>query len=164
MNRSPTVPHPALLSREAGRNSGTPWQVGEADENFLGYWWCEHYRRMDEAVYQPARRHPWWRRARRRSPPRAALSGEALSAKKARRGEELFWGRHRWWGTATGLTPNLRRFSRRLNASRVWFQSTALDSHAVVREYSVNSTDTSTSRRCCRRFHIEMKLRLAGTR
>ena len=40
------------------KDSGTTVvQVGEgADENFLGYWWCEHYRRMDEAVYQPARR------------------------------------------------------------------------------------------------------------
>ncbi len=47
------------------KDSGTTVvQVGEgADENFLGYWWCEHYRRLDEAVYQPARQHlPWWRR------------------------------------------------------------------------------------------------------
>src|SRR5689334_22424096 len=48
------------------RDSGTTVvQVGEgADENFLGYWWCEHYRRLYESVYRPARAHqPWWRRA-----------------------------------------------------------------------------------------------------
>ena len=39
------------------KDSGTTVvQVGEgADENFLGYWWCEHYRQLDESVYQPAR-------------------------------------------------------------------------------------------------------------
>ena len=50
------------------KDSGTTVvQVGEgADENFLGYWWCEHYRQMDESVYQPARqRQPWWRRVQR---------------------------------------------------------------------------------------------------
>jgi asparagine synthase (glutamine-hydrolysing) len=44
------------------KDSGTTVvQVGDgADENFLGYWWCEHYRRLDEAVYQPARLHQPW--------------------------------------------------------------------------------------------------------
>src|SRR5438105_2513267 len=63
------------------KDSGTTVvQVGEgADENFLGYWWCEHYRRLSESVYEPARQgRPFWQRmiAAIRQP-RAALGGEA---------------------------------------------------------------------------------------
>jgi asparagine synthase (glutamine-hydrolysing) len=38
------------------KDSGTTVvQVGEgADENFLGYWWCEHYRQLDELCINPA--------------------------------------------------------------------------------------------------------------
>src|SRR5262249_45492006 len=44
----------AKLVRDRGT---TVVQVGEgADENFLGYWWCEHYRHKYETVYRPARR------------------------------------------------------------------------------------------------------------
>ena len=79
------------------KDSGTTVvQVGEgADENFLGYWWCEHYRRLYEAVYEPARqRQPSWKRiAAALTQPRAALSGESLEVQaRARRGQELFWG------------------------------------------------------------------------
>ena len=60
------------------RDSGTTVvQVGEgADENFLGYWWCEHYRQKAEKVYDPARRGPnrggasCFKAARARSSPR----------------------------------------------------------------------------------------------
>ena len=40
------------------RQSGTTVvQVGEgADENWLGYWWCEHYRKKEVEVYAPARK------------------------------------------------------------------------------------------------------------
>src|SRR5229473_1311500 len=68
----------AKLVKESGT---TVVQVGEgADENLLGYWWCEHYRRLYESVYQPARgRQPWWMRAAAAlKQPRASLSGEAL--------------------------------------------------------------------------------------
>src|SRR6185503_8906215 len=68
------------------KDSGTTVvQVGEgADENFLGYWWCEHYRRLDEAVYQPARRGlPIWKRiGAALTQPRASLSGEALEVQE----------------------------------------------------------------------------------
>ena len=41
-------------------------QVGEgADEGFLGYWWCDHYRRKEEELYGPAfraGRQPFWRK------------------------------------------------------------------------------------------------------
>src|SRR5262249_25688431 len=94
------------------KDSGTTVvQVGEgADENLLGYWWCEHYRRLYESVYKPAReREPWWRRfTAALGQPRAALSGEGLEVQeRAQRGEELFWGGAVcWWGDRRArLTP-----------------------------------------------------------
>src|SRR5688572_7324664 len=126
----------AKLVKESGT---TVVQVGEgADENFLGYWWCEHYRRLDEAVYQPARRRlPWWRRAAAAlSQPRAAISGEALEVQqRARRGEELFWGGAVcWWGERRPrLTPSLEPFQQEVDCPVEGLLSAShrsLDSHA----------------------------------
>ena len=83
------------------KESGTTVvQVGEgADENFLGYWWCEHYRQKYEAVYQPARRvAAWWQpfprqATRRRRPASAARISRSSSAREARPGAVL--GRRR---------------------------------------------------------------------
>jgi len=123
------------------KDSGTTVvQVGEgADENFLGYWWCEHYRRLDEAVYQPARqRQPWWKRiGAALAQPRAALSGESLEVQaRARRGEELFWGGAVcWWGEKRGrLTPDLAPFRESIDCpvdGLVPASHRSLDSHAV---------------------------------
>src|SRR5207253_11199023 len=45
-----------FLARLVKQSGTTVVQVGEgADENFLGYWWCEHYRQKYESVYRPAR-------------------------------------------------------------------------------------------------------------
>ena len=55
-----------FLARLVKERGTTVVQVGEgADENFLGYWWCEHYRQKYESVYAPARKQPsWWHRFR----------------------------------------------------------------------------------------------------
>jgi len=154
------------------KDSGTTVvQVGEgADENFLGYWWCEHYRRMDEAVYQPARRHlPWWRRAQAAlAQPRAALSGEALEVQqRARRGEELFWGGATcWWGDRRQkLTPNLSPFQQAIECpvpGLVPDGHRTLDSHAVVREYLGRLDGHLDEPSLLQKIpYIEMKLRLA---
>ena len=97
--------HPALLPRRSwSRTVGTTVvQVGEgADENFLGYWWCEHYRQKDESVYQPARqRPPWWRRFRRALEASAtrAVGEDRRHQRRAEAGQELFWGGAVcWWG------------------------------------------------------------------
>lgn len=80
------------------RDSGTTVvQVGEgADEHFLGYWWCEHYREKDLSVYQPARRsaqRPLWRRLRPSGGRSRRDDGEDAEIRaRARHGEELFWG------------------------------------------------------------------------
>lgn len=96
------------------KDSGTTVvQVGEgADENFLGYWWCEHYRSKDQQVYQPARRGalPWWRRLQTSLP---RYHGEdAEIAARARVGQRLFWGGAVcWWGNLRQqLTPSATSF------------------------------------------------------
>jgi asparagine synthase (glutamine-hydrolysing) len=153
------------------KDSGTTVvQVGEgADENFLGYWWCEHYRRLDEAVYQPARRRlPWWRRVGAAlTQPRAALSGEAVEVQeRARRGEELFWGGAVcWWGERRRrLTPDPAPFRQDVNCpveGLVPASHRGLDSHAVVREYLGPLDGHLDEPSLLQKIpYIEMKLRL----
>jgi asparagine synthase (glutamine-hydrolysing) len=153
------------------KDSGTTVvQVGEgADENFLGYWWCEHYRRLDEAVYQPARqRQPWWKRiGAALTQPRAALSGESLEVQaRARRGEELFWGGAVcWWGEKRGrLTPDLAPFRESIDCpveGLVPDSHRSLDSHAVVREYVAPLDGRLTEPALLQKMpYLEMKLRL----
>ena len=153
------------------KDSGTTVvQVGEgADENFLGYWWCEHYRRLDEAVYQPALQHqPWWKRVRAAlGQPRAALSGEALEVhQRARRGEELFWGGAVcWWGERRRrLTPDLEPFRQAIDCpveGLVPAGHRTLDSHAVVREYLGPLDGHLDEPSLLQKIpYIEMKLRL----
>jgi asparagine synthase (glutamine-hydrolysing) len=153
------------------KDSGTTVvQVGEgADENFLGYWWCEHYRRLDEAVYQPARRRlPLWRRlAAAVSQPRAAISGESLEVQaRARRGQELFWGGAVcWWGERREkLTPDRSPFEQPIDCpvpGLVPDGHRSLDSHAVVREYVARLDGRLSEPAVLQKIpYLEMKLRL----
>ncbi|HKF66462.1 MAG TPA: asparagine synthase C-terminal domain-containing protein, partial [Vicinamibacterales bacterium] len=153
------------------KDSGTTVvQVGEgADENFLGYWWCEHYRRLYEAVYQPARQgQAWWRRviAALRQP-RAALTGESLEVQeRAARGQELFWGGAVcWWGPRrTELTPNPDRFRSEVDCPVPGLLPDShrmIDSHAVVSQYVGGLTGRLTDPEVLQKIpYLEMKLRL----
>jgi asparagine synthase (glutamine-hydrolysing) len=154
------------------KDSGTTVvQVGEgADENFLGYWWCEHYRRLYEAVYRPARqRHAWWRRvAAALDQPRAAISSEALEVqRRARRGEELFWGGAVcWWGERRArLTPDPTPFRGAIDCPVPGLLPAShreLDSHAVVREYVGGLTGRLVEPEVLQKIpYLEMKLRLS---
>jgi asparagine synthase (glutamine-hydrolysing) len=157
----------AKLVRESGT---TVVQVGEgADENLLGYWWCEHYRRLYEAVYQPARQHAsWWRRiGAALGQPRAALSGEGLEVQqRAERGEELFWGGAAcWWGPRRDkLTPNRSPFDSEVDCPVPGLlpdSHRTLDSHAVVRHYVGNLTGHLVEPEVLQKMpYMEMKLRL----
>jgi asparagine synthase (glutamine-hydrolysing) len=157
----------AKLVKESGT---TVVQVGEgADENFLGYWWCEHYRRVDEAVYQPARqRMPWWRRTMAAmTQPRASLSGDALEVQyRARLGQELFWGGAVcWWGERRRrLTPDTTPFEQSIDCpvdGLVPDSHRILDSHAVVREYLAPLDGHLDGSGLLQKMpYIEMKLRL----
>jgi asparagine synthase (glutamine-hydrolysing) len=158
----------AKLVRESGT---TVVQVGEgADENLLGYWWCEHYRRLYESVYRPAReRQPWWTRAAAAlRQPRAALSTEALEVQeRARRGEELFWGGAVcWWGERRRrLTPDPARFRQEVDCPVPGLlpdSHRGLDSHAVVSHYVGGLTGGLVEPEVLQKMpYLEMKLRLS---
>ena len=153
------------------KDSGTTVvQVGEgADENFLGYWWCEHYRRLDAAVYQPARTGMslWDRVIAAVRQPRTALSGDTREVQqRARRGEELFWGGAVcWWGERRRrLTPHAAPFRQPIDCPVDGLLPTshrALDSHAVVREYLGRLDGRLDEPSLLQKIpYLEMKLRL----
>jgi len=133
----------ARLVRERGT---TVVQVGEgADENFLGYWWCEHYRRKQLEVYDPARvgaRPPWWRRllGRAADTARGRTGEDREIARRAASGQELFWGGAAcWWGDLrASLTPDGTPFREELDCPVAGLLPEGfrrLDSHEVVRHY-----------------------------
>jgi asparagine synthase (glutamine-hydrolysing) len=132
----------AKLVRDRGT---TVVQVGEgADENFLGYWWCEHYRQKEENVYAPARgerRRGWWPFGRRAVPLPLGLSAEDRDIRqRAASGQELFWGGAAcWWGELRQkLTPDPRPFRQEIECPVAGILSDGhrrLDSHAVVSHY-----------------------------
>jgi asparagine synthase (glutamine-hydrolysing) len=153
------------------KDSGTTVvQVGEgADENFLGYWWCEHYRRLNESVYQPARQgRPLWRRiAAALAQPRAALSSESVEVQeRAAGGQELFWGGAVcWWGERRSqLTPDPAPFRSEIDCPVPGLlpeSHRSLDSHAVVASYVGKLTGHLTEPDVLQKIpYLEMKLRL----
>src|SRR5215510_4444476 len=160
-----------ILARMVKERGTTVVQVGEgADEHFLGYWWCEHYRRLYESVYQPARqRQPWWRRiAATLANPRAAVSTEALEVEaRARHGEELFWGGAVcWWGERRRrLTPNRQPFVQDVDCpvpGLLPASHRTLDSHAVVRHYIGGLTGHLVEPEVLQKMpYMEMRLRLS---
>jgi asparagine synthase (glutamine-hydrolysing) len=154
------------------RDSGTTVvQVGEgADENFLGYWWCEHYRQKDAEVYQPARRGAspsWWHRLTGRRAGATLSSREDLDIEhRAHAGEELFWGGAAcWWGSMRDqLTPDRSPFAGTIDCpvdGLLPESHRQLDSHAVVRHY-VEPLDGRVDEPAVLRKipYLEMKLRL----
>src|SRR5579864_9105580 len=133
-----------FLARLVKQSGTTVVQVGEgADENFLGYWWCEHYRQKYESVYRPARNGDGgWRRwlpaLKARTP---GLSGDDLEIEqRARTRRELFWGGAVcWWGASRArLTPDARAFIQSVECPVEGLLTDALttrDSHDVIRHY-----------------------------
>jgi asparagine synthase (glutamine-hydrolysing) len=153
------------------KDSGTTVvQVGEgADENFLGYWWVEHYRRLYESVYQPARQgKPLWKRIMSAlEQPRAALSSEGLEVQhRAERSEELFWGGAAcWWGDLrTQLTPHREAFRSDIDCPVPGLLPDShrqLDSHAVVANYVGGLAGHLVEPDVLQKIpYLEMKLRL----
>ncbi len=132
----------AKLVRERGT---TVVQVGEgADENFLGYWWCDHYRQKEEQVYGPARgglSRRWLQRLADLIPRRGGRSEEDRDIRRrAELGQELFWGGAVcWWGERRErLTPDPLVFMQQIECPVRGLLPEShrnLDSHDVVSHY-----------------------------
>ncbi|MFQ5655527.1 MAG: asparagine synthase (glutamine-hydrolyzing), partial [Planctomycetota bacterium] len=134
---------PLYFLAESVRAGGcTVVQVGEgADENLLGYWWCDHYLKKAIDVYEPARRGANARLARLRdrllARHRAASQEDREIRRRAERGEELFWGGAVcWWGELRErLTPVPRPFRESIECPVEGLLPDShreLDSHGVV--------------------------------
>lgn len=154
------------------RDSGTTViQVGEgADENFLGYWWCEHYRAKQESVYDPARhalRGPKWLRLLRRARatvPAITSAEDREFQRRAASGEELFWGGAVCWHgeMRERLTPTSDPFRQKVDCPVENLLPDSFDetnSHRVVEQYfgDLNSGRFSVLEKIP---YMEMKLRL----
>jgi asparagine synthase (glutamine-hydrolysing) len=161
-----------FLSRLVKQSGTTVVQVGEgADENFLGYWWCEHYRRKYENVYAPARAERaslWnrlWGRATATMSTAAAEDQEIVA--RAEAGQELFWGGAAcWWGKMRDrLTPSSAPFAGEVNCpveGLMPASHTTLDSHQVVREYLGRLEGQLAEPEVLQQIpYLEMKLRLS---
>lgn len=159
------------------RKSGTTVvQVGEgADENFLGYWWCEHYRDRYENVYKPERDSgggSLWRRllglgkARAATAMRGHTTEEEEIRRRARAGQELFWGGAVCWfgDMRSRLTPNADAFRQKLECPVEGLLPEGherTDSHEVVSHYLSGLTGRLAEPEVLQKItYMEHKLRL----
>ncbi len=148
-----------FLARLVRQSGTTVVQVGEgADENFLGYWWCEHNRNKYETVYAPARRGRRW----------GLFDGpeDREIVRRARNGEQLFWGGAVcWWGELREkLTPDRGPFQDDIVCPIEGLLPPGhrlLDSHAVVNEYLGDLSGTLVEPEILQKIpYMELKLRL----
>lgn len=162
---------PLYFLAKSVRDGGcTVVQVGEgADENFLGYWWCDHYENKARSVYEPARRGRFSMRALkdRWLARHSAVSQEDLEIReRAAAGQELFWGGAVcWWGQFRNqLTPDPAPFQGSVHCPIEGLMPDghlSLDSHEVVRHYAQNVPDRLPRPDVSYRIpYLEMKLRL----
>jgi len=157
-----------FLAQLVKKSGTTVVQVGEgADENFLGYWWCEHYRQKDESVYQPAREAgAWWKRPFSRRGSILATAEDRDIACRAKIGQQLFWGGATcWWGAMRQrLTPDAAPFRTAVDCPvpDLLPQSyTDADSHAVVARYLAPLDGRLEAPEILQKIpYMEMKLRL----
>lgn len=144
-----------FLSRLVKDSGTTVVQVGEgADENFLGYWWCEHFRQKEKDFYNPALRgaapklmrlssiRPVLRQmlSRVQGSPATLTTEDQEIIQRAKSGQELFWGGAAcWWGSLRDqLTPNAKRFKSPRPCpidGLLPAEHLSLDSHEVVKSF-----------------------------
>lgn len=159
-----------FLSKLVKETGTTVVQVGEgADENFLGYWWCEHYRSKYENVYLPAKKGKYFRfntvfnRLRSK---KLLTEEDEFIRQRANNGEELFWGGAVcWWGNMRNqLTPTMDPFYQELNCPIENLLPSAhrkLDSHAIVHHYMENLDGCLIEPEVLQKIpYMELKLRL----
>lgn len=161
---------PLYFLAQLVRQSGTTVvQVGEgADEHFLGYWWCEHYRQKERDVYQRGGSPSGWAAflARFRRGPIQSAEDEEIR-ERARHGQELFWGGAAcWWGSMRArLTPDPARFRQNVDCPVKGLLPDShreLDSHAIVRQYLEPLPQGGAGLDVLMKIpYLEMKVRLA---
>ena len=160
-----------FLAKLVKDSKTTVVQVGEgADENFLGYWWCEHYRQKYENVYKPALANPppWWKSLAHRAFGAATGTNpeDAEIAARARAGQELFWGGSVcfWGDMRRSLTPRPEAFAQPVDCPVPGLMPEGfggLDSHAVVSHYLGPLAGRLDEPEVLRKIpYMEMKLRL----
>jgi asparagine synthase (glutamine-hydrolysing) len=164
---------PLYFLAELVKDSGTKVvQVGEgADENFLGYWWCEHYRQKAENIYLPAlksaasRRLKFFSSAKKLVGPLLAEDADILQ--RAQNGQELFWGGAVcWWGSLREkLTPDPSPFrTKPVNCPVEGLlpeDHQTLESHDVVAHYLKGLTGHLVEPEVLQKIpYMEMKLRI----
>ena len=164
---------PLYFLSQLVKNTGTTVvQVGEgADENFLGYWWCEHYRQKALSVYEPVSKTklvPWWQRFfKKTNQIMPVFDGEDYDISlRASNGEELFWGGAIcWWGEMRNkLTPLNHLFKNGKpcpikNLLPPSFQEN--DSSLVAQHYLGDLSGTLLAPEVLQKIpYMEMKLRL----
>lgn len=170
-----------FLARLVGDSGTTVVQVGEgADENFLGYWWCEYYRAKEADVYEPAiagRRRglpslnglkPFLRQLlnKARGSPAPLSSEDQEIIRRADAGQELFWGGAVcWWGPLRDqLTPGHATFRPPSPCPIEGLLPEAhleLDSHAIVRDYYKKAGDVWDRPEVLRKIpYLEHSIRL----
>ncbi len=159
-----------FLARLVRQSGTTVVQVGEgADENFLGYWWCEHYRKKEVDVYNPARqgRRSWLSHLFGRKAAKIARSQEDQDiCTRAQLGRELFWGGSVcWWGhLREQLTPNKAAFEQTIDCpvpGLLPSSFASMDSHGVVDHYLGSLTNRLAEPEVLQKIpYMELKLRL----
>lgn len=155
------------------KQSGTTVvQVGEgADENFLGYWWCDHYRQKEEWLHNQAirdSRQTFWRKLFANTGSLiGATSQEDLDIlNRAKLGHELFWGGAAcWWGESRlKLTPDPSRFTQRIECPIEGLlpeSFMATDSHNVVSHFLAPLQGRLVHPEILQKItYLEMKMRL----
>ncbi|TAN56508.1 MAG: asparagine synthase (glutamine-hydrolyzing), partial [Magnetospirillum sp.] len=157
----------AQLVKESGT---TVVQVGEgADENFLGYWWCEDYRRRWVDIYEPARRGArarWWRRLVAEALSRRRAGARDETTQRALAGQELFWGGAACWTgeRRRSLIPDPSRLHQAVDCPVEGLLPDAFrsdDSHDVVRHYLAPLDGCLSDPEILQKIpYLEMKLRL----
>lgn len=156
-----------FLARLVKQTGTTVVQVGEgADENFLGYWWCEHYRQKAETIYDPIRAGAASAAHRELLERRGGSAEDQEIAARALRGKELFWGGAVcWWGGLRDLlTPDRRAFDWRVECPVPGLMPEShqnLDSHGVVAEYMGPLSGALAAPEVLQKIpYMELKLRL----
>lgn len=146
----------AKLVKESGT---TVVQVGEgADENLLGYWWCDHWRNKEETVYRPVQNG--WRL------PDGAVTDDLETQRRALRSQELFWGGAVCWhgGMRDQLTPNPAPFLQTVDCpveGLMPYGHRLLDSHLVVDHYLGGLTGKLQRPEVLQKIpYLEMNLRI----